>query len=136
MPVLYRNETDGRWAECGQAHSQALVRPGRAIHVEYHMLMRFLVPALAVAMVLSAAAQRQSDVLVYGCTSGAVTAAIQAKRMGKSVVMVCPETHLGGLSREFYHRVWQRYDNVAAWTWQKREEFGNEGQGTPAAHPT
>ncbi len=99
----------------------------------------------------AAAAPRQSDILIYGCTSGAVTAAVQAKRMGKSVVMVCPERHLGGLtagglgwtdsgnkavigglSREFYHRVWQHYDKPSAWRWQKKEEYGNKGQGTEA----
>lgn len=98
---------------------------------------------------------RQSDVLIYGCTSGAITAAVQAKRMGKSVVMVCPEKHLGGLtagglgwtdsgnkavigglSREFYHRVWQHYDKAEAWRWQKREEYGNKGQGTEALDKT
>ena len=71
--------------------------------------------------------------------------------MGKTVVIVAPETHLGGLSsgglgftdtgnkavigglsREFYHRVWRHYDTAAAWRWQKREEYGNKGQGTPA----
>ena len=93
----------------------------------------------------------QADILVYGCTSGGVTSAIQARRMGKSVVMVCPERHLGGLtagglgwtdsgdkavigglSREFYHRVWQHYQKPDAWRWQKREEYGNKGQGTTA----
>ena len=39
---------------------------------------------------------------------------------------------IGGLSREFYHRVWKHYDSPAAWKWQKREEYGNKGQGTPA----
>ena len=97
------------------------------------------------------AAPRQADVLIYGCTSGAVTAAIQTKKMGKSVVMVCPEKHLGGLtagglgytdtgnkavigglSREFYHRVWLEYEKPKTWRWQKREEFGGKGQGTAA----
>jgi hypothetical protein len=106
----------------------------------------FLIPVLTLC-----AAPRQSDVLIYGCTSGAITAAVQTKRMGKSVVMVCPEKHLGGLtagglgwtdsgdkavigglSREFYHRVWQQYDKPSAWRWQKREQFGNKGQGTEA----
>ena len=83
------------------------------------------------------AATRQSDLVIYGCTSGAITAAVQATRMGKSVVMVCPEKHLGGLtagglgwtdsgdktvvgglSREFYHRVWQEYEKPATWRWQ------------------
>ena len=38
------------------------------------------------------------DVLVYGGTSAGVTAAVQASRMGASVALVAPETHLGGLS--------------------------------------
>jgi len=38
------------------------------------------------------------DVVVYGGTSSGVIAAVQAKRMGKSVILVCPDKHLGGLS--------------------------------------
>jgi hypothetical protein len=98
-----------------------------------------------------AAATRQSDVLIYGCTSAAISAAIQTTKMGKTVVIACPERHLGGLSagglgwtdsgnkavigglsREFYHRVWQHYDKPEAWRWQKREEYGNKGQDTVA----
>ncbi len=75
--------------------------------------------------------------------------------MGKSAIIVCPETHLGGLSsgglgftdtgnkavigglsRDFYHRVWQIYQTDAAWVWQKREDYGNKGQGTPAIDGT
>ncbi len=113
--------------------------------------MRAIVFSLVAFAIAGSAAERQVDVLVYGCTSGGITAAIQAKKMGKTVQMVCPEKHLGGLSagglgftdsgnkevigglsREFYHRVWQHYDKPAAWTWQKREEYGNKGQGTEA----
>jgi len=91
------------------------------------------------------------DVVVYGGTSAAVIAGVQAKRMGKSVVVVSPDKHLGGLSsgglgftdtgnkavigglsREFYHRVWQHYQTPEAWRWQKQSEYGNKGQGTPA----
>jgi hypothetical protein len=105
----------------------------------------------ALTVSLAFGATRSSDLVIYGCTSGAITAAIQAKRMGKSVILVCPERHLGGLtsgglgwtdsgnkavigglSREFYHRVWEHYDKPEAWRWQKREEYGNQGQGTPA----
>ena len=115
-------------------------------------------PRLALFLLAAAllpAAPRHADVLIYGCTSGAITAAVQVKRMGKSVLLVCPETHLGGLtagglgwtdsgnkavigglSREFYHRVWKHYDNAAAWRWEKREAFGNKGQGTPAIDTT
>lgn len=91
------------------------------------------------------------DVVIYGGTSAAVTAAVQSNRMGKSVAIVCPDRHLGGLSsgglgwtdtgdksvigglaREFYHRIWQHYQNDDAWTWQQRAEYGNKGQGTAA----
>ncbi|MEM7233725.1 MAG: FAD-dependent oxidoreductase, partial [Planctomycetota bacterium] len=76
---------------------------------------------------------------------------VQAKRMGKSVVLVGPDKHLGGLSsgglgftdtgnkavigglsREFYHRIWAKYQDSKAWRFQKRSEYGNRGQGTPA----
>jgi len=91
------------------------------------------------------------DIVVYGGTSAGVISAVQSKRMGKSVAIVSPEKHLGGLSsgglgftdtgnksviggitREFYHRVWKHYQRSDAWKWQKREEYGNKGQGTPA----
>lgn len=92
-----------------------------------------------------------ADIIVYGGTSGAVTAAVQAKKMGKSVIMVSPDIHLGGLSagglgftdtgnkkvigglsREFYHRLYMHYQDSAAWKWQAKSEYGNKGQGTPA----
>ena len=38
------------------------------------------------------------DLVVYGGTSAGVIAAVQAKKMGKSVIIVCPDKHLGGLS--------------------------------------
>ena len=93
----------------------------------------------------------QYDLVVYGGTSAGVIAAVQAARMGKSVVIVSPDTHLGGmssgglgftdtgnkaviggLSREFYHRIWRHYQQPDAWKWQNRDEYGNKGQGTPA----
>lgn len=91
------------------------------------------------------------DLVIYGGTSAAIAAAVQARRMGKSVAVVSPPTRLGGLTsgglgwtdsgrkevigglaRDFYHRVWQHYQKPEAWRWQKREDYGNRGQGTPA----
>jgi hypothetical protein len=108
--------------------------------------------ALTLWLALLGGAQAPAyDLVIYGGTSAAITAAVQAKRMGKTVVVVSPDRHLGGLSsgglgftdtgdksvigglsREFYQRVWAYYDQPAAWKWQKREEYGNKGQGTPA----
>ena len=68
------------------------------------------------------------DLVVYGGTAGGVTAAIQASRMGKSVLLIEPTQHLGGMTtnglsatdtgstgsiqgiaREFYTRLGQHY---------------------------
>ena len=92
-----------------------------------------------------------ADVIIYGGTSAAVTAAVQTVRMGKTVIMVSPDTHLGGLtagglgwtdtgnkevigglSREFYQRVYQAYQQPEAWRWEEKSAYGNTGQGTPA----
>jgi hypothetical protein len=91
------------------------------------------------------------DVVVYGGTSAGVIAAVQAKRDGLSVVLVSPDVHLGGLSsaglgwtdsgnksvigglsRAFYARIHDHYQQPDAWRWQTRDAYGNRGQGTPA----
>lgn len=91
------------------------------------------------------------DLVVYGGTSAGVIAAVQARKMGKTAIIVCPDKNLGGLTsgglgytdtgnkavigglaRDFYHRIWKHYQQPEAWRWQKREEYGNRGQGTPA----
>lgn len=106
------------------------------------------------ALVFSSCAssiKEKYDVVIYGGTSAAVTAAIQVKRMGKSVIIVSPDKHLGGLttgglgwtdsgkkhtigglSKEFYHRVYLEYKKPSTWKFQKFEDYGNEGQGTKA----
>lgn len=93
----------------------------------------------------------RADVIVYGGTSAAVTSAVQAKRMGRSVIVVSPDRHLGGMSssglgftdtgnkevigglaREFYQLIYNHYQKPEAWKWQKQSEYGNRGQGNPA----
>jgi hypothetical protein len=93
----------------------------------------------------------EADVIVYGGTSAAVIAAVEVAQSGKSVIMVSPDIHLGGLTagglgwtdtgkketigglaRNFYHRVYNHYQQDEAWKWMKKEEYGNTGQGTPA----
>jgi hypothetical protein len=93
----------------------------------------------------------KADVIVYGGTSAAVTTAVQVVRMGRSVIVVSPDKHLGGLSssglgftdtgnkevigglaREFYQFIYGHYEKPESWKWQKKSEYGNRGQGSPA----
>src|SRR5690606_9945273 len=85
---------------------------------------------------------RTYDLVVYGGTSGGVAAAVQARRMGKSVVLIEPGRHLGGLSsgglgatdignkaaiggisREFYRRVKAHYARPESWVHEKPEDY-------------
>lgn len=82
------------------------------------------------------------DVVVYGATSAGVTAAIAAKKEGVSVLLIAQtdliggltssglgatdmanEKVVGGLSYEFYNRMYEYYLDDAAWTSQTREEY-------------
>jgi hypothetical protein len=95
--------------------------------------------------------QFSADVIIYGGNSSAVIAAVQVAKMGKEVILVSPDRHLGGLSssglgwtdtgnkavigglaRDFYHRLYLHYQDDSAWRWQKKDEYGNSGQGNPA----
>ena len=82
-------------------------------------------------------APEQIDVCIYGATSAGVIAAYTAKKMGKSVLLIEPGTHLGGmtsgglgytdignkyaitgLSRDFYRRIGQHYGKFEQWTFE------------------
>ncbi|MCF7784712.1 MAG: FAD-dependent oxidoreductase [Prosthecobacter sp.] len=52
----------------------------------------------ALSSSLGAAAVVESDLCVYGGSSGGVAAAVQAARMGKTVVIAEPGRHLGGMT--------------------------------------
>ena len=82
------------------------------------------------------------DLVIYGPTSAGIAAAVQAKRMELSVVIVGPDKHLGGLSagglgwtdsgkkhviggisREYYQRIKKVYDDKATWKWQDPSKY-------------
>lgn len=84
-------------------------------------------------------ARGSSDIVIYGCTAGGVIAAVEGRRLGRSVTMVCRDVYLGGmttnglswsdtgnhraiggLSREFYRRVKRYYDAPSAWVFSER----------------
>lgn len=91
------------------------------------------------------------DIVVYGGTSAGVVAAVQAARLGKTVILVAPEEHLGGLtsgglgwtdtgrkevvggiSREFYQRLKRHYDKPESWTQEKPEDNRHYKKGNDA----
>ncbi len=77
------------------------------------------------------------DICILGATSAGVTAAYSAKMMGKSVIIIEPSYHLGGLSsgglgqtdignkmavtglaRDFYQRIGKHYGKEEQWTFE------------------
>jgi hypothetical protein len=111
-------------------------------------VLAFLIPSAS-----SCAAPRalEVDVCVYGGTSAGVIAAVQTVRLGKTVVLVEPGLHLGGLttgglgatdignkaaigglSREFYRRIAQHYAQDSAWQLETREDYFARNRGGQA----
>ena len=120
-------------------------------HVVLSLLLAFSMGWRAGAQPQPDPQHYEADVIIYGGTSAAVTAAVQVARMDRSVIMVSPDVHLGGLSsgglgftdtgnkevivglsRAFYERVYEYYQADDTWRWQDPAEFGNRGQGTTA----
>lgn len=92
------------------------------------------------------------DIVIYGGTSGGIAAAVQAKRMGKSVVVIEPTRRVGGLTtgglgqtdignksvvggiaREFYQAVKVFYENPQVWDWQTKDQYRSGGQSKTSA---
>jgi FAD dependent oxidoreductase len=96
---------------------------------------------------------KKVDVCIYGATSAGVIAAYTAKKMGKSVLLIEPGQHLGGLSsgglgqtdignkvaitglsRDFYKRVGRHYGKPEQWTFEPHiaeeifKQFIKEGE--------
>lgn len=92
-------------------------------------------------------AMKVYDLVIYGSSPAAISAAIQARRMGKSIVIVSPETRIGGLTTgglgqtdignksafggialEFYRAVADYYRNESHWTRERRGDYLPDGQ--------
>jgi len=84
----------------------------------------------------------RADLCIYGGTAGGVAAAVQATRMGRTAVVLEPGKHLGGMTsgglgatdignkaaiggiaREFYHRVALHYARPESWRFEKPEDY-------------
>src|SRR5262245_10385264 len=110
------------------------------------MIARALLAAvLAVTSAALHAENIDADVCVFGGTSGGVSAAVQAARMQKSVVLLEPGRHvggmtasglgavdigdprsIGGIAREYFTRLIAGYGQKLSW------DRNFEGKGGPA----
>ncbi len=98
---------------------------------------------------LRAETEKTFDLVIYGGTSSGVVAAVQVARMGKSVVLIEPGRHLGGMTsggistfeigegpmlkpgkkalggiaKEFTHRIYLHYAKDGAWVYQQRQQY-------------
>ena len=85
----------------------------------------------------------EADIVIFGGTSGGIAAAVQARRMGKTVAVAEWTQHLGGLTtgglgatdignkaaiggiaREFYEQVAAHYEKPEAWKWEQPKTSG------------
>ncbi|WP_420141306.1 FAD-dependent oxidoreductase [Sphingomonas sp.] len=102
-----------------------------------------LVSAATIPAIAAQPSAERADIIIYGCTSGGVVAAVEARRLKRSVLLVCRDDYvggmstnglgwsdtgnhraIGGLSLDFYRAVKRHYDSPAAWTWTKRPSTG------------
>jgi len=107
-------------------------------------------PTKAVTKTPQKASTIESDLCVYGGSSGGVVAAVQAARMGKRAVIVEPGKHLGGMTsgglsavdigdprtvggiaREYFSRLVGRYGKKLEWD---KPFVGNGGPATGGAY--
>ena len=106
-----------------------------------------LAAVLAMTLATSSCVQLPTyDLVVYGGTSGGVVAAVAAARAGRSVVLVEPSAHLGGMTsaglgatdignkraiggmaRDFYRAVRRHYDAPTSWTLETRADYRGIG---------
>ncbi len=102
------------------------------------LFLAFISPALA----------ETHDLVIYGGTSAGIAAAVQAKRMGISAIVIEPTNRVGGLTtgglgqtdignkqviggiaREFYHDIYLHYQKPDSWKWQPKPEGNFKGTG-------
>ena len=113
--------------------------------------MKFWLPAACAATILSGcvrdSAPAERDLVIYGSSPAALTAAIEAQRLGRTAVIVCPETRIGGLTTgglgqtdignksafgglalQFYRDVADWYKVDSHWKYEKRSAYIPDGQ--------
>jgi hypothetical protein len=124
-------------AQAGAAGNRTRARKRAERHVSKTLFVALtLLWLFASAFMCQGAPVIDSDICVYGATSGGVVAAVAAARLGKNVVLVAYNNHVGGMSSgglgvtdhgntssiggiaaEFYQRVGQAYGSASPVYW-------------------
>ncbi len=103
--------------------------------------------ALPGAAAFGASSAASHDLVIYGSSPAALTAAIEAQRHGRTAVVICPETRIGGLTtgglgqtdignksafgglaRQFYRDVASWYKDPKNWKYERRADYLPDGQ--------
>lgn len=104
---------------------------------------------LAIFLLLTSPAfAKTHDLVIYGGTSAGIAAAVQAKRMGITAIVIEPSDRIGGLTtgglgqtdignkqviggiaREFYHDIYLHYQKPESWKWQPKPKGNFKGTG-------
>ncbi len=110
-----------------------------------------IIPLVIIASLLHSYKSNENvnsaDVVIYGGTSAGISAAIQAARFQRSVIIIEPTNRLGGLTtgglgqtdignkqviggiaREFYRNIKSHYKDSANWVWESRTDYKDGGQ--------
>jgi len=104
-------------------------------------MKKILLFSLAISVILHScqqeATEKRADICIYGATSAGIIAAYTAVKMGKTVILINPDEHVGGLttgglgqtdignkyaitglSRDFYRRLGEKYGEFEQWTFE------------------
>src|ERR1039457_3810249 len=126
--------------------------PGSAVRLRQTLFLLFTLLCCLPLVPLGATEVIEADLCVYGATAGGVAAAVQAARMGKTAVIAEFGNHLGGLTsgglgatdignkaaiggiaREFYHRIALHYANSNACRFEQLDDYFTKRGGRSTA---
>jgi hypothetical protein len=106
-------------------------------------MMKFSIITLSILLLFNSVKAQKYDICIYGATSAGVIAAYTAKQKGKSVILLDPGFHIGGLSsgglgqtdignkyaitgvsRDFYRKIGKHYGKFEQWTFEPKVAKG------------
>ena len=110
----------------------------KRFHQTINTMLKTIVPALSLFLLIGCSTQEfETDICIYGGTSAGVISAYSAQQLEKTVTLIEPSSHLGGLSsgglgatdignkyavtgiaRDFYRKPGVHYEKLEMWTFE------------------